>query len=63
VAFMCVQTEKYVAYVVDHRKWIILPRKVSVDIPYNEDTDEVLGSNLMLIADEDFTRIEGMPYF
>ena len=40
-----------------HRKWIVLPRRVSSD-PYDEKLDELRGSNLVLVLDEDFTRVE-----
>jgi len=39
------------------KKWYVLPRRVSTD-PYNPKVDESKGANLMLIADEDFSKIE-----
>eukprot|EP00918_Siedleckia_nematoides_P071992 GHVU01157273.1.p1 GENE.GHVU01157273.1~~GHVU01157273.1.p1 ORF type:complete len:362 (-),score=32.84 GHVU01157273.1:951-1979(-) len=38
-------------------RWIILPRRVSSQ-PYNEDLDLKRGSNIMMIANEDFSKIE-----
>lgn len=40
-----------------NRKWVVLPRRVSSD-KYDEKLDERRGSNLVLILDEDFTRVE-----
>jgi soluble calcium-activated nucleotidase 1 len=40
-----------------NRKWVVLPRRVSTD-PYDEKLDERRGSNLVMILDEDFTRVE-----
>lgn len=40
-----------------NRRWVVLPRRVSPDM-YDEKTDERKGSNLVLILDEDFTRVE-----
>lgn len=40
-----------------NRRWVVLPRRVSSDM-YDEKTDERKGSNLVLILDEDFTRVE-----
>jgi soluble calcium-activated nucleotidase 1 len=40
-----------------NRRWVVLPRRVSGDA-YNEKTDERMGSNLVLILDENFTRVE-----
>ncbi|KAF0708029.1 hypothetical protein As57867_006450, partial [Aphanomyces stellatus] len=39
-----------------HRKWFILPRRVSKD-EYDDMLDEKRGSNLMVIADEDFETL------
>ena len=39
------------------RKWIILPRRVSYE-PYNDTLDERKGSNVILIASEDFKEID-----
>lgn len=41
-----------------HRCWIILPRKASVDDMYSVKGDETRGSNILLIASEDFTTID-----
>lgn len=40
------------------KQWIFLPRKASVGVPYDDETDESMGSNLLLLASEDFTRID-----
>jgi len=40
------------------RKWVFVPRKVSRDVPYAEDTDERLSGNLMFIVSEDLTEVE-----
>lgn len=40
------------------RKWIVMPRKASTNIPYSPKADEVLGSNLLLVASEDWSEIE-----
>ncbi|ETV70339.1 hypothetical protein H257_14030 [Aphanomyces astaci] len=40
-----------------HRKWFILPRRVSKDA-YDETADEQRGSNVMIVASEDFSRLE-----
>merc|ERR1711871_1849772 len=40
------------------RKWIFLPRKSSQSIPYTPKGDEVQGSNLLLVANEDFSDID-----
>ena len=39
------------------RQWVILPRRVSQE-PYDENEDERRGSNTVLLASEDFSRIE-----
>lgn len=39
------------------KKWVILPRRVSSE-PYDEEEDERRGSNLVLLASEDFKHIE-----
>lgn len=39
------------------RKWVFLPRRVSYD-DYDEKTDELRGSNMLLHADEDFSNVE-----
>jgi soluble calcium-activated nucleotidase 1 len=40
-----------------HRKWFFLPRRASHD-RYEEVADEKRATNLMLIADENFDKIE-----
>lgn len=40
-----------------HRKWFILPRRVSHE-PYDDMRDEKKGSNHLLIANEDFSDID-----
>ncbi|TDH66582.1 uncharacterized protein CCR75_008836 [Bremia lactucae] len=40
-----------------HRQWFILPRRVSTK-PYNDMEDEKRGSNKIVIASEDFSRIQ-----
>lgn len=40
-----------------HRKWVVLPRRVSSE-KYDEKLDERRGSNLVMVLDEDFTRVE-----
>ncbi|ELR20848.1 Ca2+dependent endoplasmic reticulum nucleoside diphosphatase isoform 3, putative [Acanthamoeba castellanii str. Neff] len=47
-----------VAWHPEERKWLFLPRKASEHTPYDERTDEFLASNLLLIADEDFSHVE-----
>lgn len=39
------------------RQWIILPRKVSRGIPYDPLTDERLGANMVIVADEYFRNV------
>lgn len=39
-----------------NRLWYVLPRRVSHD-PYDEKRDEVMGSNLMLVYDENFDKL------
>lgn len=41
----------------DERKWYFLPRKVSQGVIYTEENDEIMGSNFLLIADENFKEI------
>lgn len=41
------------------RKWVVLPRRVSSE-KYDEKLDEKRGSNLVMILDEDFTKVEKM---
>eukprot|EP00930_Biecheleria_cincta_P015808 TRINITY_DN13059_c0_g1_i1.p1 TRINITY_DN13059_c0_g1~~TRINITY_DN13059_c0_g1_i1.p1 ORF type:complete len:362 (-),score=68.65 TRINITY_DN13059_c0_g1_i1:61-1146(-) len=40
------------------RRWVVLPRKASQDSPYTPQDDETRGTNLLLIASEDFSEIE-----
>ena len=40
-----------------HKQWVILPRRVSKE-PYDEVEDERRGSNLVLLASEDFDQVE-----
>jgi soluble calcium-activated nucleotidase 1 len=39
------------------RRWVFLPRKASTRGPYDPKTDERLGTNLLLLASEDFREI------
>merc|ERR1712159_137858 len=39
------------------RRWILLPRKASFGEPYSPESDETRGTNLLLIASEDFSDI------
>jgi len=38
------------------REWVFLPRRVS-SLPYDEDLDEKMGSNKIVIADENFKKV------
>lgn len=40
-----------------HQKWFFLPRRAS-NLTYTEEEDEHRGTNLLLIADEDFSTVE-----
>lgn len=40
-----------------HKKWIILPRRVSAE-SYDDEKDVYRGSNIYLIANEDFSQIQ-----
>jgi soluble calcium-activated nucleotidase 1 len=40
-----------------HKKWFFMPRRASHE-PYTEATDEFAGTDLLLIADENFNHIE-----
>ncbi|CAD5222223.1 unnamed protein product [Bursaphelenchus xylophilus] len=44
-----------------HKKWFFLPRRVSENEIYTEATDEFKGSNLLIIASEDFKDITVKP--
>ena len=39
------------------RRWIVLPRKASLEA-YSPEADETKGSNVLLLATEDFSRID-----
>lgn len=38
------------------RMWVFLPRRVS-DLPYDEELDEKMGSNKIVLADENFNKV------
>uniref|UniRef100_A0A0N4ZTG0 Apyrase n=1 Tax=Parastrongyloides trichosuri TaxID=131310 RepID=A0A0N4ZTG0_PARTI len=40
-----------------HKQWFFMPRRASKEI-YSESTDEFMGTNYMIIANEDFTNIK-----
>lgn len=40
------------------RRWLVLPRKASENEPYTPESDETRGTNLLLVASEDFSTIE-----
>uniref|UniRef100_A0A0N5BR09 Apyrase n=1 Tax=Strongyloides papillosus TaxID=174720 RepID=A0A0N5BR09_STREA len=40
-----------------HQKWFFMPRRASTET-YTEATDEFMGTNYMIIANEDFTNIK-----
>jgi soluble calcium-activated nucleotidase 1 len=40
-----------------HRKWIVLPRRISSEM-YDEKIDEIRGTNVVLILNDDFTVVE-----
>jgi len=42
------------------RKWLILPRKASEKEPYTPESDETRGTNILLLASEDFEQVEVM---
>jgi len=46
-----------VAWDPTERNWLFIPRKVSYQTPYSEAADELLGSNILFIASEDFKNI------
>lgn len=39
------------------KKWVFLPRRASKE-QYNDKTDEKMGTNIMLLTDEDFANVE-----
>ena len=42
----------------ESREWLFLPRKISTDTPYAEETDEVLASNVAMFVSEDFSKVD-----
>lgn len=40
-----------------HRKWFFLPRRCSKE-PYHEETDELMGTNLLITSDEHFKDVK-----
>lgn len=40
------------------RRWLFLPRKASEDTMYHPKTDETMGTDLIVLANEDFTHID-----
>lgn len=40
-----------------HRRWFFLPRRFSKE-PYHEETDELMGTNLLITCDEQFNDIK-----
>jgi soluble calcium-activated nucleotidase 1 len=40
-----------------HRKWFVLPRRASSE-KYDEEKDENMGTNMVLVADEDFGKVQ-----
>jgi hypothetical protein len=47
----------------EYRRWVFLPRKRSMTLTYSEKADEIRGTNIVLIASEDFedvTVVEGV---
>ena len=46
-----------VTFVPRTRTWYFLPRKASEDTPYDPVVDETLGTNLLIVASEDFKSI------
>ena len=40
------------------RKWLFLPRKASPALRYHPDSDERMGTNLLVTASENFADIE-----
>uniref|UniRef100_A0A1A9X0H4 Apyrase n=1 Tax=Glossina brevipalpis TaxID=37001 RepID=A0A1A9X0H4_9MUSC len=43
-----------------HKKWFFLPRRCSKE-RYNETRDEYMGCNLLITADDNFTKVETIP--
>lgn len=52
-----IDTNSNVKIDADQKSWYFLPRKRSL-IPYTEQDDEKQSANVLLIANEDFTKIE-----
>lgn len=44
------------------RQWVFLPRRVSA-LPYDEELDEKMGSNKVLVTDENFKKVSPPPLF
>jgi len=41
----------------EYRRWVFLPRKRSLTLPYSEKADETRGTNIVVIAAEDFSEV------
>jgi soluble calcium-activated nucleotidase 1 len=39
------------------RRWVVAPRKASANVPYSPEADQTKGTNLLLVANEDFSEI------
>jgi len=50
-------THEAVSWSDSHKQWIFLPRKVSKEA-FNEEEDVTKGSNVMILADENFDSIQ-----
>jgi len=48
-----------VAYDSSNKQWLFLPRKISKDIGYDEEKDELMGSNILFILNEELTKVVG----
>eukprot|EP00941_MAST-03F_sp_MAST-3F-sp1_P004241 g4241.t1 len=42
----------------EEKKWVVLPRKASTSTPYSPKADETMGTNLLILASEDWSDIE-----
>lgn len=42
------------------KQWIILPRKLTQGAPYDESLDELRSSNVMVLVDETFSRVDSV---
>lgn len=40
-----------------HQRWMFLPRRASTE-QYHDTTDEKMGTNVLILADESFDKIE-----